>query len=224
MNRKSGLNALTLIVILLLGCKSDDAAPPDMVETQDEQFIHGDPVSASANVLFIGNSLTFFHDLPKLVFDLAASKDMEISTKMVAKSNYAIIDHWDEGEVQDLIKSAIYDFVVIQQGPSSQSEGNEILLNSGKQYADLCEQYSAKLAYYMVWPSLTNYQTFDGVINNYTAAAEANNAILCPVGQVWKAHFDRTNDFSYYGADGFHPSLKGSQVAAKVIFESLFEE
>ncbi len=76
----------------------------------------------------------------------------------------------------------------------------------------------------MVWPSRMYYHTFDGVIKNYTAAAEANNAVLCPAGQVWKTHFDQTNDFSYYGADGFHPSLKGSQVAAKVIFESLFEE
>jgi lysophospholipase L1-like esterase len=74
----------------------------------------------------------------------------------------------------------------------------------------------------MVWPSLTYYSTFDGVIFSYTEAANMNNDILCPVGEVWKSHFDVTNDFSYYGTDGFHPSLEGSNVAAQIIYESLF--
>jgi hypothetical protein len=74
----------------------------------------------------------------------------------------------------------------------------------------------------MVWPSLHYYHTFNGVIESYTLAANATSSILCPVGEVWKSYFDETEDFSYYGPDGFHPSLKGSNVAAQVIYESLF--
>ena len=76
----------------------------------------------------------------------------------------------------------------------------------------------------MVWPSLTYYHNFAGVIQNHRDAAQINNAILCPVGEVWKSHFDTTNNFDYYGSDGFHPSPKGSQVAADVIVEYLFRE
>ena len=76
----------------------------------------------------------------------------------------------------------------------------------------------------MVWPSLKYYQTFDGVIKNHQDAASINNAILCPVGQVWKEYFDTTNSFDYYGPDGFHPSMKGSQVAADVSGEYLLEQ
>ena len=77
---------------------------------------------------------------------------------------------------------------------------------------------------FMVWPSKQNYHTFEGVIKNHSEAATANQAILCPVGQVWKAHFDSTNDFSLYDYDGFHPSLKGSKMAAKVIVDMLIKE
>lgn len=73
----------------------------------------------------------------------------------------------------------------------------------------------------MVWPSLANYHTFDGVISNYTDAAFSSNAILIPVGRNWKYYFDQTNDFSYYGSDGFHPSLVGSENVATEIIQAL---
>ncbi|HOY14105.1 MAG TPA: hypothetical protein PLY70_13240 [Saprospiraceae bacterium] len=75
----------------------------------------------------------------------------------------------------------------------------------------------------MVWPSIQNWSTFDGVIKNYDQAAKANNAIICPVGKEWKLHIENTKDYSYYGPDGFHPSLEGGKFAARIIFESLFE-
>ena len=73
----------------------------------------------------------------------------------------------------------------------------------------------------MVWPSQANLSMFDGVIKNYTDAASQTQSIVCPVGKVWKEHFDSTKEFSYYGLDRFHPSLKGSQMAAKIIYETL---
>lgn len=76
----------------------------------------------------------------------------------------------------------------------------------------------------MVWPSLAYYHTFDGVIKNYTDAALFNNSILLPVGLVWKKYIEATNSHEYYSSDRFHPSIKGSQVAAQIIFEHLFKK
>ena len=197
---------LSLIIVLsMLGCTTQGQEPIDVI-----------------HVLFVGNSLTYTNDLPELVKNIAAKKGMVIEVSMLAKPNYAIVDHWAEGEVQGLINSKRFDYVVIQQGPSSQKEGRDMLIRDGKKYARLCKKNNAQLVYFMVWPAQYYYPTFDGVITNYTAAAEVNNAILCPVGKAWKAHFDATQDFSYYGPDGFHPSLQGSTVAAQVIVERLF--
>jgi len=175
-------------------------------------------------LLFVGNSLTYVNDLPLLVEQVAGNRGIELVTTQLAKPNYAIVDHWADGQVQNLISTGNYDYVIIQQGPSSQSDGHHMLVNDGRLYRDLTHAHGAQLAYYMVWPSLLYYHTFPGVIANYTAGAEANDAILCPVGEVWKAHFDATGDFSYYDSDGFHPSLTGSRVAAEVIVDSLFGE
>lgn len=176
----------------------------------------------NTSILFVGNSLTFTNNLPKLVKKVAKSKGKKITTEMVAFPNFAIIDHWKGGKVQQLISSKKYDYVIIQQGPSSQLNGRQMLIEDGKKYSDLCKANDVTLCYYMVWPSLQFYQTFDGVIQNYTDAASINEAKLLPVGKLFKAHFDRTKDYSYYGRDGFHPSKKGSKKAAEIIVRYLF--
>jgi len=176
------------------------------------------------NVLFIGNSLTSSNNLPALVVNHAATKDIIVNTTTVARGGYAIVDHWADGQVQNLINNNSYDFVVIQQGPSSQQDGYDMLVNDGAVYAQICEVNDAKLAYFMVWPSIAYYHTFDGVIANYTAGALANNATLIPVGTLWKKYIEATGDYSYYSSDGFHPSLAGSKFAAEIIVETLFTQ
>jgi hypothetical protein len=173
-------------------------------------------------ILFIGNSLTSTNDLPDLVKKSAKIKGLKVVTKLIAYPNYAIVDHWNDGRVQELIASKRFDYVIIQQGPSSQNDGRKMLIENGKDYSSLCELNDAKLCYFMVWPSLVNYHTFDRVIKNHKDAAAINNAIILPVGEIWKNYIDSSNNYEYYSSDGFHPSLEGSQIAAQVIVEYLF--
>lgn len=172
-------------------------------------------------ILFVGNSLTYTNNLPKLVKEAAKKKGLKVKTSIVAKPNYALIDHWTEGDLQKKINSGNFNFVIVQQGPSSQTEGRELLLETGKKIAALCANNDSRLMFFMVWPAIRYYHTFDGVIRNYTEAADLNNALLSPVGEVWKKHIDSTKNFDYYGPDGFHPSLKGSKVAADDIVSVL---
>jgi len=209
---------LALFSSFLLSCSSSTSVT--ITETPDPPPVSGKP---DYTLLFIGNSLTYSNNLPALVENVAKQKNIHIKTKLIAKGNYAIIDHWNDGVIQEEIKKGIYDFVIFQQGPSSQPYGREVLIDYGRRLTDLCQKNNAKLAYFMVWPSRNYYHTFDGVIKNHRDAAEINKSILLPVGEVWKAYFDSTNTFDYYIKDGFHPSLKGSQVAAEVIVKHLFK-
>ena len=173
-------------------------------------------------ILFVGNSLTYTNNLPILVEKEAKKRGFKLKTTSLAFPNYAIIDHWNDGELQKRIMSKNYDYVVVQQGPSSQAQGREMLIEDGAKLKKLCDKYNVKLAYFMVWPSQTYYHTFDGVIKNHRDAAMKNDAILCPVGEAWRAYFEENEDYSLYGMDGFHPSPKGSRLAARVIVDTLF--
>ncbi|NOS90284.1 MAG: SGNH/GDSL hydrolase family protein [Cyclobacteriaceae bacterium] len=178
---------------------------------------------STLHILFVGNSLTYTNNLPELVSKEARTQRINLITEMLAFPNYALEDHWQDRELQRRIMNGKFDFVIVQQGPSSQSDGREMLLDFGARIKNLCDQHDSKLVFFMVWPARTNWNTFPGVIRNYTEAAMATKSILCPVGSEWKQYIESTADYSYYGPDQFHPSLKGSQNAAAMIFKVLLE-
>jgi hypothetical protein len=177
---------------------------------------------STIRILFVGNSLTYSNDLPTLITNLGSSKGKSISYETLAFPNYALEDHWNEGKMQKLICEGNFDFVVVQQGPSSQSDGRVMLLEYGRRINDLCTSRGTELAFFMVWPSKSNYHTFAGVIKNYTDAAQETNSWLCAVGTEFKRLGDQ-GDFRFYSADNFHPSYEGSQLAAEIIYSTLIK-
>ncbi len=189
-------------------------------QTQEQNSI---PPDSTIAVLFVGNSLTYTNDLPLLVTHEAKNNGISVATRMLAYPNYSLEDHWQDGGLQKIFNSEKFDFVVVQQGPSSQLDGKEMLLKYGSKIKKLCDKQNAKLVFFMVWPAKDNWHTFPGVIANYSTAAAVTQSILCPVGLEWKRYIESKGDYSYYGPDQFHPSLSGSLAAAKVIVETLKE-
>lgn len=174
----------------------------------------------SVRILFVGNSLTYTNNLPALVVSIGNAQGKSVYSETLANPNYAIEDHWNDGKMQKLICEGDFDFVVIQQGPSSQADGRQMLFEYGQRIKNICLSRGTELAFFMVWPAKANYHMFDGVIKNYTDAATETNSILCAVGAEFKRHGD-SGDYSFYSSDSFHPSAAGSQRAAEIIFSTL---
>jgi len=171
----------------------------------------------SIHILFVGNSLTYTNNLPALVVEEGKNQHLTITTEILAYPNYALEDHWNDGVLQKQIATGNFQFVILQQGPSSQADGRTMLLDYGQRIKNLCDRYNTTLIFLMVWPSRANSGTFDGVIRNYTEAATRTGSLLCPAGKRWKEYIEKTNDYYYYGPDGFHPSLAGSKVVAALV-------
>lgn len=210
-----------LILFLLVACYSDDSQDRSTGSTTGGT---GDTSQVfDYSLLFIGNSLTYSNSLPLLVALEAENRGINVTTKTVALANYALVDHWSDGMIQSFIATGNYDYVIVQQGPSSQPYGRSVLIEYGQRIKELCDANGSQLAFFMVWPSLSYYDTFGGVIQNYSDAANMTGSLLCPVGTQWKAYQDNTGDYSYYGGDGFHPSVEGSRFAARIIAETLFQ-
>ncbi len=141
--------------------------------------------------------------------------------RMLALPNYALEDHWNESKAQKEIESGLYNFVVVQQGPSSQTEGRTYLLDYGLKFDVLCDQYNAKLVSYMVWPAKARSADFPGVFESYKLLADSVNGIFCPAGKAWLKVWENYPEFKLYGPDDFHPDYRGSLLAAMVIYGSI---
>ena len=179
-------------------------------------------IAKAQNILFVGNSLSYSNNMPKILECIGQEYDLNIKTKCLCKPNYAIIDHLNEGELQKILNTKPYNYIIIQQGPSSQEQGRRMLIEDGAKVNELAKKHNAKLGYYMVWPSKYYYHTFEKVIANYTEGAKTNKALLFPVGRIWKAYENRGGYTLLYDSDNFHPSKAGSFLAALTIFRKLY--
>jgi hypothetical protein len=175
-------------------------------------------------VLFIGNSLTYTNDLPGIVEAMARSDgEMEIDAGEVAFPNFSLQDHWNEGTAREELEGAEWDFVIMQQGPSSLPENQEMLREWTVKWAEVIRDHGAEPALFTVWPSADRSFAFPDVISAYATAADGVDGVLLPAGEAWVAAWDEDGSLQFYGPDQFHPSQLGSYTAAAVIFGGLLD-
>jgi hypothetical protein len=174
-------------------------------------------------VLFLGNSLTYTNDLPLIVQALARASGEELEVESVALPNVSLQDLWFEGQALDAIARGGWNFVVMQQGPSSLPESRVDLRKWTKKFAGRIREVGARPALYMVWPSSDRLSFFDAVSESYTLAAIDVRGMLCPAGEAWRAAWRRDPNAPLYGPDGFHPTQAGSYAAALSIYGMLFQ-
>lgn len=185
----------------------------------------GEPPPDAFKVLFIGNSLTYTYDVPKTVAAIAETEGARpLYYKTVAEPNYALEDHWLIGGIQSRIANGDWDAIVFQQGPSSLPANQAHLAQWSKVLADEARKAGAIPAAYMVWPANVHAFTFPGVVESYTNAAQAADALLLPAGKAWQEAWSRDPTLPLYGSDGFHQSRLGTYLAALVIYVGLYDD
>lgn len=174
------------------------------------------------HVLFVGNSLTYANDLPRTLSDLAAAGGDTIRTAAVALPNLALVDHAaGQSDAVPAIGRARWEWVVMQQGPSSRGVNRDTLVIGARALAAAIRAAGARPALYMVWPARANAADFDGVRDAYRAAACAVDGMFLPAGEAWRTAWRADATLPLYGPDDFHPAPLGTWLAALVMYERI---
>lgn len=182
------------------------------------------PPDGALRVLFIGNSLTTAHELPRLVTAIADSAGgRAIHTGEVAFGGVSLEDHWRLGYALEAIDSRQWDIVVLQQGPSSLDASRANLIDWTGRFATRIRAAGAQPALYQVWPEDVRRDVFDRVLDSYRLAAESVSGELLPVGAAWVAAWQHDPTLPLYGSDGFHPSRMAVYLAAITIYAELLD-
>jgi len=179
-------------------------------------------------ILFIGNSLTYYNDLPLIVEALADSvpgltAEQRLAVSIAAYPDYALFDHWNDGTAVRALERNRWNTVVLQQGSSALDESRVLLREWTKRFDEKVRAAGARTAMYAVWPNASRQFDFDRVNESYTLAATDVNGMLFPVGEAWRAAWRRDANMVLYAPDGLHPSMRGSYVGALVIASMLLE-
>jgi hypothetical protein len=180
----------------------------------------GSTEPAPLRLLFIGNSLTAANNLPALVAAIGKANGRDVTHARVVAPDTSLEDHWNQGDARRaLTRGGGWDLVVLQQGPSALPESRALLVSYARRFAEEIRAAGARPALYMVWPSRARRGDFPGVSQSYSAAARAAEGVLFPVGDAWREAWRLDAGLPLYDADGFHPSLLGSRLAALVIYQ-----
>lgn len=199
--------------VLGVGCSSAPSGPglPQLV-------------GEGRRVLFIGNSLTYWNDLPLIVQALADSaRGASLAVMMVAFPDFNLDDHRAQGSAERAIALGGWEVVVLQQGPSSLPENRAQLRASVGVLDAQIRGVNATSALYSVWPQNSRRADFNAAIESYELAAQDVNGLLFPVAAAWLAAWRRDSTLALYSPDGLHPSVAGSYLAALVMYGVLYD-
>lgn len=193
--------------------------------------------------LFIGNSYTFFNNLPNLVQQLAEAAGDSLVVDSYAPGGYTFANHAADPSGIAKIQSGSWDFVILQaqsQEPSfspaqvnAQTLPFALKLDSLVKAANPCgqtvffETWGRKFgdaSNCAVYPPVCTYQGMQNRLKqSYKLFADLSSSLMAPVGEAFRESIARDPNLELYTSDQSHPALTGSYLAASMFYECLFQ-
>ena len=196
------------------------------------------------NVLFIGNSYTASNNLTNIISSIATSMGDNLNTESSLLGGATLQLHASNSNTNDLIMGGNWDYVVLQEQSQYPSfplfQVEQDVFPYATQLSELINEYNdcGEIVFFMTWgrengdqgncpnwPPVCTYEGMDDLLRErYLIMANDNNALISPVGAVWRFIRDSEYNIDLYSQDGSHPSFLGSYVAAVCFYTTLFQK
>ncbi len=193
---------------------------------------------ATLRVLFIGNSYTYYNDLPAMVATLGAPgagtpTRPHLEVESVTEGGATVQRHWDAMR-QDRVRVGPWSAVVLQ-GQSVEPIAAFAGFNTHVgRFAGVIAGVDARAVLFATWARRAGdavyAETWSGgdfaamrarLDGAYRRAAMNHGAEVAAVGARWAAALGERPSLGLYDVDGSHPSLAGSYLAACVLYRAL---
>ena len=173
-------------------------------------------------VLFLGNSHTFFNDMPELFARFVEKTTGEKpDVTMLAYSGRDL--DWHRREYFSLrfnLMHGGYDYCIIQQAAHPYPP-IEATLETGADIIDLCHRCGVKPVVYMTWAEKRFPENQQKMIDTCEKLAGENDALLAPIGRVWQSVQTERPEIELYHTDGEHAGPYGDFLIAAVFCRML---
>lgn len=164
-------------------------------------------------VLFVGNSHSYFNDMPALFARMCEELTGERpELAMLAYSGRPLAWHREEYfALRFALLHGNYDYCVLQQ-QAHPFPGELATEEALRQILPLCEKGGARPVLYMTWAEKAKPRNAAPMIDCYRSLAERYGTLLAPVGEIFERF--RGTDIELYWRDGEHASPYGSWLIA----------
>ena len=181
-------------------------------------------------VLFVGNSYTYYNNLPELVAALAASQGVKMEVRMIARGGATLDQIWELDEVHHVLRDGKWDFVVLQEHSQlgtvmvdgvQQLNDAEGFWDSIRMYENEIRRVRSKAVLYLTWARKGSPQQQAGLNYAYMTIAQELGLTVAPVGMAWAKVRELEPEMALHLGDGSHPTAIGSYLAACVLANTL---
>ena len=202
-----------------------------------------DPGDAPRSVLWVGNSFFYYNNSLHNIFGrLVASSGARVRGTSVTISGSGLDWH----DMDSLLRPnglGRYSFVgdnAIRFNKPGRQYDTAILMDcsqcpihpqlqaafheTARRHAQSLAKAGVRPVLFMSWAYKDKPEMTAQLAEQYTLAANANDAIVIPAGLAFAKHIAMRPDVELYQADKRHPSLAGSYLAACTAYATLFRE
>ena len=187
-------------------------------------------------LLFVGNSFTYYNDLPAMFSRLANAAGFGVQTASVTKGGWSLVRYADPDDIMypplhEAFSSQPWDGIVLQDQSFNPAGNPQGYLSAVR---TLCEQLPCRERHiiYQTWAyedgseklqstNLTYPQMHEALRAACRQAARQQDALLVPVGDAFRLCRDTHPEIGLYAPDHYHPSPAGTYLAACVFFGAL---
>ena len=183
-------------------------------------------------VLFVGNSYTYFNDLPGMLGAMSAPPDAgpRIVTEKVAVGGAALKDHWAAGRAQERIRAGRWTHVVLQGHSTEPLDAAASFEQHAHQFGALVADAGAIPVWYVTWaraPRPDGGYLFAGgpvkmqerLTSQYAKVAGAwPTSVLACVGPGFATSLRAHPELHLHREDLTHPTVAGSYLAASALY------
>lgn len=190
------------------------------------------------NILFIGNSYTFYNDLPVLFEQLAKENGKDVTVHSVTKGARKLIAYENAedpitAKLDALLAEERFDVCIIQEQSVLPIRDFDLFSDGLKCVVSKLDGLADRLILYATWGrkegskhliefGLTTEQMAHQLNDAYTRAAQQCGADVSPVGMNFLAVHQGHPDIELYNPDCSHPSYQGSCLAALTHYRTVF--
>ena len=176
-------------------------------------------------ILFLGNSHTYYNDMPQIFANICKERGKDVDVAMQAQSG--VTYGWHYGKLIELRFALMYggyDYIIMQQAAHSPCPSKEETLADGMKIIELARRYGVVPIQTMPWAEKRSPEHQYEMYEIYEELAEKAGVRINPVGRIFEDIFNNYPEINMYWLDGEHASEYGSYAAALCTYATIFAE
>lgn len=186
-----------------------------------------DAPAPSCSILFVGNSYTFANGGLDSIFTglvLSADPGVELYCETIAFGGYTLEDHFNSPITMGAISRGGWDLVVMQEQSTRPVTDPELMYIYAELLGQSVENSGGAPGFFMTWARKNDPPMIVPLSHAYFHSGALTDGMVAPVGLAWEEVRVAHPGMELYEADGSHPNLRGTYLAACTMYAAMTGE